>query len=400
MTVTLERPSGPAGKPPAPAPKPKRRKPRRWRSRMIPLAALFLAALVMLYPVVATYYNNYKQTEFANRYDAEVGDTESETLQKALEAAREYNASLRPSTITDPYTSGVTEKSSEYQNYLAQLAEFDAMARLEIPTIGVDLPVYHGTNDDTLMRGVGHFYGTALPVGGQGTHSVLTAHSALANASLFDRLPEMTQGDTFFVHVYGQTLAYKVDRISVVLPDELDGITPVTGEDYLTLVTCTPYSVNTHRLLVRAERIPYDAPPKSDTHPLLAMDWTPQPWMYPRLAGAALMLLLAAAMITKWVREDRRRERKRRERRIAKEAAAAALAKAEAQAAAGSGSGLNATERACACGGAQYPESATTSTNAPDRNPTAVDEDPETALESAPERPSETTGDDDEPRNA
>lgn len=392
MTVTLERPIGPENAPaPIKAPK-RRRKVNRWRGRMIPLAALLAAALVMLYPVIATYYNNYKQTEFANAYEAEVGKAESATLQRELDAAHAYNAALKPSAIADPYTSGVTEKSSEYQHYLGQLDEFDAMARLDIPSIGVDLPIYHGTSDETLMHGVGHFYGSALPVGGQGMHSVLTAHSALANASLFDRLPEMKNGDTFFVHVYGQTLAYKVDKISVVLPDELDGITPVTGQDYITLVTCTPYSVNTHRLLVRAERIAYDAPAKADTHTLLAMDWTPASWMYARLGGAALMLLLAAAMVAKWRREDRRIERLRRERRIAKEAAAAALAKAEAEA------GTHVC--ACSCGGAEHAptsaESTTTSDDSSDRN--RMDD----ASPSAPEtdRPSQTPGGDDDTRTA
>ncbi len=392
MTVTLERPGVP-DKAPGPAKTPKRRrKQNRWRNRVVPLAALLAAALVMLYPVVATYYNNYKQTEFANRYEAEVGSAEAATLQRAIEAAHEYNSKLRPAALTDPYTQGVTEKSSEYQNYLAQLNDFDAMARLSIPGIGVDLPIYHGTSDDTLMRGVGHFYGTALPVGGQGTHSVLTAHSALANASLFDRLPEMKTGDTFFVRVYGQTLAYKVDKISVVLPDELEGITPVTGEDYLTLVTCTPYSVNTHRLLVRAERVPYDEPPKVGSHPLLAMDWTPASWMYARLIGSALMLLLAAAMVTTWVRQDRRRERMRRERRIAKEAAAAALATAEAAA--------GTTECACACGGTRHHESTTTSNDASDRNVGDRATDAKAGTDAAAERPAQNTGGDDEPRTA
>ena len=142
-------------------------------------------------------------------------------------------------------------------NYLEVLNTDGIMGRLTIPKIGVDLPIYHGSSEESLQKGVGHIESTSLPIGGEYRHAVLTGHRGLPNAELFTRLDELTVGDTFYIHVLDRTLAYQVDQITTVEPDEMETLRAVPGEDYVTLVTCTPYGVNTHRLLVRGTRVPY-----------------------------------------------------------------------------------------------------------------------------------------------
>jgi sortase A len=142
-------------------------------------------------------------------------------------------------------------------NYYDVLAISETMGYITIPKIDVKLPIYHGTSQDVLEKGVGHLEGSSMPVGGEGTHCVLTGHTGMQNAKLFTDLTELEEGDTFYLHILGRVLAYQVDRITVVEPNELDDLKRVDGEDYCTLVTCTPYGVNSHRLLVRGKRIKY-----------------------------------------------------------------------------------------------------------------------------------------------
>lgn len=274
---------------------------------MIPVLLLVLGAVVLVYPVGATFYNNYKQTEFARDYATKVAATDPMDLRAELARARRYNAGLRPELLRDPWNEAKATTDANYQEYLTQLDLLDTMARIRIPSLKVDLPVLHGTSDATLARGVGHFFGTALPVGGPGTHAVLTGHSSLASATLFDHLDRLREGDEFYLDVLGDTLAYRVDKISVVLPNELDGIASTPGADQLTLVTCTPYAVNSHRLLVRGTRVPYT--PVQDAGPtgtIAGVDLTIQSWMWPRLLGAAAALVAVLAMIVGWILRDRK----------------------------------------------------------------------------------------------
>lgn len=305
MTLTTERP--------APAPVPAAGAPRRrseWRHRVVPLLLVLAGIAVILYPVGATYWNNYHQRAFAERYQAQTEQASPVTLDRALAAAERYNAALPPSRLQDPWKPEQAANDQQYQAYLAQLNLFDAMARIRIPSIKVDLPVYHGTSDETLARGIGHLYGSTLPVGGPGTHAVLTGHSSLENATMFDHLPQLRVGDRLYVDVYGRTLAYEVDQIKVVLPDQLGDLVRTPGADQVTLVTCTPYAVNTHRLLVRSHRVAYD-PAADPTRGAAGMDWSIQSWMVPRLLGAGLGLLVLLVMVAAWVRGDRRRARRR-----------------------------------------------------------------------------------------
>lgn len=273
---------------------------------------ILLGAIVVAYPIGATYYNNYLQTKAAEQYSKEVRRAEPQTLYKQLIAARQYNAALTPGILHDPWTEDGVTLNAQYRAYLQQLAQFSSMARLRVPQIHVDLPVYHGTTDDTLARGIGHLFGTSLPVGGPGTHAVLTGHSSLATATMFDELHKLKIGDTFYIDVYGETLGYRVDKISTVLPDELGGLATVAGSDFVTLVTCTPYAVNSHRLLVRGTRMPdaqlAAAPPPAAT----ATNWTIQSWMVPRLIIAGVALLLLVVLVTSWSIGDLRRLRRTR----------------------------------------------------------------------------------------
>lgn len=290
--------------PPAPAPSapaPPRRRARAWLALLVVLAGV----LVLLYPVAASQFNNVKQREFAEKYSQQTASLEPSTLKAALDRAHQYNAQLSGVPILDPWlTQAAGSPSDAYADYASQLNDFDAMARLRVPVIGVDLPVRHGTSDKVLATGVGHLYGTALPVGGAGTHTVLTSHTGLPDATLFDRLVDVKLGDQIYVEVYGETLAYQVDRIDIVLPEQTDKLLPVADEDLLTLVTCTPYAVNTHRLLVRGHRVPFDAATAdlAADAPRLVL----QPWMY-GLIGLALACLLVTALI---VLISRRRNRR------------------------------------------------------------------------------------------
>lgn len=272
--------------------------------RFIPVLLILAGIVVLLYPVAGTFYNNYRQFQFAQQYQDLVGTASAQQLDDQLARARAYNERLGDHALLDPWGQGGPEQSPEYADYLAQLDLGDTMARLRVPSIRVDQPVRHGTSDDVLNRGVGHLFGTHLPVGGIGTHAALTAHTGLTEASMFDSLVDVTEGDVFYVDVAGETLAYQVDRIDVVLPTELDRLEAVEGEDLLTLVTCTPYGVNSHRLLVRGHRIPYDASTDPGSSSLLDMDWTIQPWMIPRLIGAGIALGLLLLMTLGWVVQD------------------------------------------------------------------------------------------------
>lgn len=275
---------------------------RRWH-RWLALLLVLLGVSTLIYPVVATRYNNARQQQFAEEYTGDTASLEPGRAQAALEQARAYNTTLDGRPILDPWLTSVQGGSTEYRRYLGTLSEFDAMARLRVPGIGVDLPVRHGTEDEVLATGVGHLYGTALPVGGAGSHSVLTSHTGLADATLFDRLTEVRVGDEVYVDVYGETLAYQVDQIRIVAPEQTEDLAPVAGQDLITLITCTPYAVNTHRLLVRAHRVPFAGTsadvPDAAGQPL-------EPWMYGLLATAAGCLVVTSIVVI--VSRRRRRQ--------------------------------------------------------------------------------------------
>ena len=219
--------------------------------------AFLLALGLTLYPVISNYVNQKYASQIQTAYQEVMEQADDSELLKAKELANEYNRALVPGA-TDAYSQeGLLAASADYDSQL-NLAGNGIMGYVEIPKISVNLPIYHGTENDSLERGIGHLLGSSLPVGGESTHSILSGHSGMASQKMFTDLEQLIIGDVFYLHVLDETLAYQVVEINTVLPYDtsLLGIVPV--EDLCTLITCTPYGVNTHRLLVRGSRIPYE----------------------------------------------------------------------------------------------------------------------------------------------
>lgn len=218
-----------------------------------------IAIALMMYPFISNYLFEHKTdstVEAIQQAAQEIDDSEQKT---AIEEARKYNQTLANGhvTLTDPFIEDKSGNDSDNYDSLLNLNADGVMGTVEIPSIDVSLPIYHGTSDAVLKKGAGHLQGTSLPIGGESTHTVITGHTGLSNAKLFTDLTQVEKGDVFFLNVMGEKLAYKVDQIKVVLPTALDDLKIVPEKDYCTLLTCTPYGVNDHRLLVRGERTDY-----------------------------------------------------------------------------------------------------------------------------------------------
>ncbi|MGL6202613.1 MAG: class C sortase [Lachnospiraceae bacterium] len=223
---------------------------------------LFILLLVLVgifslaYPFVNFWLADYDQSYVIQKYDESWENLTAEQIKAELERAHAFNAALSPDAIYDPFASNYAGMDPEYLSLL-NVGGNGVMGTISIPKISVELPIFHGTEAKTLETGVGHMEGSALPVGGEGMHTVLTGHTGLNRAKLFTDLIELTAGDEFYIQVMNQTLAYRIDQILVVEPTDMEEILPVEGKDYVTLVTCTPYGINSHRLLVRGERVDY-----------------------------------------------------------------------------------------------------------------------------------------------
>jgi len=218
------------------------------------IVVVLISAIAMLfYPTVSDQYSQFVNNRRILSYSREVQRVEPEANREMLEAARAYNEALREIEIRDAFDAARQETSQEYARLLNPAGD-GVMGVIEIPKIGIRLPIFHGTGDEGLKQGAGHMEGTSLPVGGDSTHCGIAGHRGLPSAKLFSDLDQMERGDVIYLNVMGELLVYQVDQISVVLPHELDYMAIAEGEDYLTLVTCTPYGVNSHRLLVRGRR--------------------------------------------------------------------------------------------------------------------------------------------------
>lgn len=236
-----------------------------WRFQPVALLVALLiigGTATILYPSTAAWLHQYRQSQVIRELEGELRQSAREGLAVELEAARRYNDALTTGAIVGPYANapkrdGQQVAAGEIRPYaeLLRASATGSMARLRVPAIDVDLPILHGTSDDVLLQAVGHLQGTALPVGGSTTHSVLTAHRGLAGAELFTRLNEVQIGDTFTVEVFGEVLTYRVRQTQVVEPSETQSLFPVLGEDLVTLVTCTPLGINTQRILVTGQRV-------------------------------------------------------------------------------------------------------------------------------------------------
>lgn len=225
------------------------------------ICIIFLAGLsLLLYPFVANQWNNYRQKQLISNYEQVVSDKEAaEGIDYDAERkkAEDYNEALLPCVLPDSFalaeSSGV---DPVYMNTL-NIAGDEMMGSVEIPKINIKIPIYHTTEEEVLNKGAGHLEGSSLPVGGANTHAVISAHRGLPSASFFTDLDQMKVGDHFLLHVLDETLCYEVDKISVVKPEDTSALAVEDGQDLVTLLTCTPYGVNTERLLVRGHRVPY-----------------------------------------------------------------------------------------------------------------------------------------------
>lgn len=271
-----------------------------FRRVVVPALIILVGISVLLYPVVSTQWNNYIQRKVVEDYQSQLQDIPEEQRSAAIEAAREYNETSVGGPILDPWLSRVSEDNLDYQHYMEQLSGLPAMSQVSIPSIESSLPVYHGTSEEVLQKGLGHLYGTSLPVGGEGTHSVITGHTGLTTSTMWDNLIDMKEGDAVYVNTFGQKMKYQVTSTEVVLPHETESLAQQPDKDLITLITCTPYGVNSHRLLVHAERVPLDPEDEAAFNQKNAiLQW----WMWALLIVAAL----AIAFLIHWIRKERRK---------------------------------------------------------------------------------------------
>lgn len=266
-----------------------------------PIAFVLAGLLCFAYPVCSTLWNNRVSKEISAAYDKYNHDQAGDVRRAHLRAARRYNARHKAIITADPYN-GTTDymKTPEYKEYVKQLDEpMGIMGIVKIPKIGVKLPIYHGSSQEVLARGAGHLYGTDLPVGGKNRHTVITAHTGLADATMFDDLVNLKKGDYFYFDVQGETLRYRVFRISVVEPHDISLLQREKGRDLATLLTCTPYGVNSHRLLVTGYRVlpdPVKAPEDRVQWPL---------WMTLFVLAMILTITVLTTMIMAAARKKR-----------------------------------------------------------------------------------------------
>lgn len=211
---------------------------------------------LLAYPTVSDYINDLHSTRAIGSYVEKTKDLSKEEKERLLKEAKEYNKTLVDKT--NRYFLNADEK--EKYNHILDVTDTGIMSYVEIPKLKVFMPIYHGTDEGILQVAVGHIPGSSFPVGGKSTHSLISGHRGLPSAKLFTDLDRLKNGDLFFIHVFDEVLAYKVNKIDTVLPDEVGNLEIEKGKDYVTLITCTPYGVNSHRLLVRGERTEYVKP--------------------------------------------------------------------------------------------------------------------------------------------
>lgn len=225
---------------------------------IIAIIFIIVGTGIFLYPSISNYFAEKNHVEAIRNYDKMVVKIGEDSLKKEKSKAQTYNENLSGDPVHDPFVLGSGYALPENYKEVLNISGDGIMGYIQIPKISVDLPIYHGTSEEVLEKGVGHIQNTSVPIGGNSTHSVLTGHTGLPNAELFTRLDELVVGDIFYIHVLNDILTYKVYEIKVVLPDNIDELRITSGEDLVTLVTCTPYGVNSHRLLVKAKRVEYE----------------------------------------------------------------------------------------------------------------------------------------------
>ena len=255
----------------------------------IPMILLGLGLL--LYPFISNRISVGHYQRVIQTYDKKVSEETRDANNKLLMDAREYNRSLSFGEVVDVFQNPEVKNSDRYLSIL-NINDNGMMGYISIPKIDVRIPIYHGTTSDVLQKGVGHLEGSSFPVGGESTHAILSAHRGLPSSKLFTDLDQLKKGDIFYIYILNQVLAYQVDQVLVTEPSETDALRIVDGKDYITLVTCTPYAINTHRLLVRGERIEYNEQVKKDIEVDYALS-TADIVLYISLVIALLLIVVA-----------------------------------------------------------------------------------------------------------
>ena len=255
------------------------------------IAALLAGALLLLYPTISDYWNSLHQSRAIASYAEQVADLDDNMYEQLWADARAYNETLGSSTSRFV----MTDEQKKVYDALLNIAGNGVMGYIEIPKIKCNLPIYHGTDESVLQIAIGHVQGSSLPVGGAGTHCVLSGHRGLPRAKLFTDIDQLTEGDVFLLRVLDETLTYEVDQIRTVLPDELDDLAIEEGKDYCTLVTCTPYGINSHRLLVRGHRVENQA--SASTIRVTADAMQIEPLLIAPLVAAPMLLVLLVMVL-------------------------------------------------------------------------------------------------------
>lgn len=266
------------------------------------IAAVLIAGLaVFFYPSISDRISRYGQSQVITEYAAAAADMPSEENESLLAAAEEYNARL----AQDPARFSLTDEEKAEYDSLLNVTKAGVMGYVDIPKIHVSLGIYHGTSEKVLQDAIGHLEGSSLPVGGAGTHAVISGHRGLPTAKLFTDIDQLEEGDRFSIRVLDRVLTYEVDQIKVVLPDELEDLAIDPEKDYCTLLTCTPYAVNTHRLLVRGVRVPDGEKTETQTVVRKAEKVSLLPVILPVAAAAALLLVLLIRAVAVTARRSR-----------------------------------------------------------------------------------------------
>lgn len=273
-----------------------------------------IAAGMILYPLFSNWYIERHAAEIRTEYSNEVENTEKEKLSQMIKDAQAYNQAILPGAKFDAFDDdALTNALDRGYADLLNLTGEGLMGYLRIPTIDVNLPIYHGTTEEKLQVGIGHMLGSSLPVGGDGTHCVLTGHSGMSSQKMLSDLDQVKYGDVFYLNVCGETFAYQVDQILTVLPYETDALQSIPGEDHCTLITCTPFGVNTHRLLVRGNRIPYEEAEQitpEDGESTGVSTWT-QMYIYYILIGFVLfILIIVITLIIRKILDNKKKAKK------------------------------------------------------------------------------------------
>ncbi|MGX5567725.1 class C sortase [Bacillus toyonensis] len=268
------------------------------------LGGIFLFGLgIFLYPTISNWLATRAHYSEISSYDKKIKALQKKEIERREKEAADYNKQVQTSTKTfaDPFADPFAEENRNQQAYADALNSGDVMGYIEISKIKIKLPIYQGTSEEVLSRGIGHLDYSSLPVGGENTHTILTGHRGLPSAKLFSDLDKLSEGDLFYIHSLDKILAYKVDQIKVVLPHETDDLKIVENKDYTTLITCTPYGVNTNRLLVRGERVEFNQKEKQEisTEVFMFNKWTVIVVIVPILLLCAFLVVIYKKKITR-----------------------------------------------------------------------------------------------------